>query len=83
MADDALIIALDGEGTFDYFNMGFLSGGNVQAETCTCTDGLDNDEDGVDGPGPLNADEDDIDCQFEGGLYNPNGDEDIPQYPIS
>jgi hypothetical protein len=44
----------------------FLSGGNVQAQTCSCTDGIDNDGDGF-------TDFNDEDCA------DANGDENVPQ----
>jgi hypothetical protein len=65
---DALYIELD----YGYINSGPLSGGNIKAQSCTCTDGLNNDEDEF-------SDDLDVDCQDEAGIYNPNGDEDIYQ----
>ena len=54
-------------GPFDgYQNQGEISRGNIQAHDCTCTDGVDNDDDGC-------VDADDPGCQGSDGL---NGDED-------
>lgn len=52
---------------FGYTNSGEISG-NVQMQDCSCTDGIDNEPDGV-------TDEADVDCQFPDGSFNPNGDE--------
>lgn len=62
--DDGLYIELD----TGYSNFGPLMGGNIQAHTCTCTDGLDNDGDGY-------IDENDPDC------VSPNGSENTWQAP--
>lgn len=51
-----------------YFNEGAVQG-NIQFHTCTCTDGIDNDEDGL-------IDEGDDSCADpETGDFDPNADE--------
>lgn len=68
--DFAILANIDeAEGPYEgYFNVSPVKG-NVQMHSCTCSDGIDNDDDGV-------TDEADLDCQFEDGSYNANGDED-------
>ncbi len=52
----------------DYFNFGQVHG-NIQFHTCTCTDGEDNNLNGL-------IDEEDPSCiDSETGLFDPNGDE--------
>lgn len=62
---DLLAVSITSGPYSGYFNSEEISGGNIQAHDCTCTDGVDNDGDGC-------VDAEDPGCQGPTGL---NGDE--------